>query len=108
MVKMRFRVGPCGKIVTCVFTFNYFTIIIILKIAIGRVVLILKSIKMKLIIVNPYFLKNNSIYTVVCFAQILFLLLLFQKSYLFCRSQCGHSLNLEGVCCFDTYVLIKS
>lgn len=65
MVKMGFRVGPYGKIVTCVFTFNYFTIIIILKIAIGRVVLILKSIKMKLIIVNPYFLRNNSIYTVV-------------------------------------------
>lgn len=102
---MGFRVGPYGKIVTCVFTFNYFTIIIILKIAAGRVVLILE---MKLIIVNPYFPENNSIYTVVCFAQILSLLLLFQKSSLFCRSQCGHSLNLEGVCCFDTYVLAKS
>lgn len=105
---MGFRVGPYGKIVTCVFTFNYFTIIIILKIAAGWMVLMIKSIKMKLIIVNPYFPENNNIYAIVCFAQILSLLLLFQKSYLFCRSQCDRSLNLEGVCCFDTYVYSKS
>lgn len=106
MVKMGFRVGPYGKIVTCVFTFNYFTIII-LKIAVGRVVLILKSIKMKLIIVNPSSQKIIAFILLYVLHEY-YCLLLFQKSYLFCRSQCGHSLNLEGVCCFDTYVLAKS
>lgn len=71
----------------CVFTLNYFAIIIILKIAIYSVVLILKSIKIKLIIVNPYFPENNSIYTFVYFVQILLPLLLSSNSYLFCRLQ---------------------
>lgn len=40
------------------------------------VVLILKSIKMKLIIVNPYFPETNNIYAFVYFTQILLFLLL--------------------------------
>lgn len=73
-------------------------------------VLICTSIKMKLIIVNPYFPENNNISPpFMYFAQILLLLLLSYTAIYFTDYRVCLFFILGGFCCyFDTCLLAKS
>lgn len=107
---MRLIMGPYGKNVTCI-PFNYFTVIIVkkIKIAICCNDLILKALNMKLIIVNPYISEGNGILYILYILDKYYCLYYYLKQLVIWQIiECGYSLYLEGFCCFDTYVLVKS